>query len=375
MCKAICLFKSFLFSFISKIPFFIIAISTQMKQVYALTLTTSQVTSFNLTTAYLICAFISFILLLGYLAYVKKRETLFIFLYSSVFLVNVGYTFLSASSTISEALLANRISYLGAVFLPLFLLLIIAEESKIKFPKWLIILLILASSLTFLLAASPGYSTVYYQSVELVINDSGSYLTKIYGPLHQIYYFYLLAYFSLMILTIIYSYYKNKNESLRLALHLLACVFCNIGVWYLGQIFHFRFEFLSISYILTEIHLLSLYNMLEQFYGTNQNTSESSMVTMIVESDQTDEIHREYDFDLTISIEEIIRLWPQVSQLTPREIEVFKLLIQNKKRRDIADELCVSENTVKKHTSNIFAKLNISNRTEIIKIISKIKTS
>ena len=77
MGKAICLFKSFLFSFISKIPFFIIAISTQMKHVYALTLTTSQVTSFNLTIAYLICAFISFILLLllfaipvGFLAYI-----------------------------------------------------------------------------------------------------------------------------------------------------------------------------------------------------------------------------------------------------------------------------------------------------------------
>ena len=39
--------------------------------------------------------------------------------------------------------------------------------------------------------------------------------------------------------------------------------------------------------------------------------------------------------------------------------------MQNKKRKDIADELFVTESTIKKHTSSIFKKLNINNRSEL----------
>ena len=327
---------------------------------------------FNMTIAYLITAMISFILLLSYVAFVKKREILFVFLYSAVFLVNVGYAFASASTSVAESLLANRISYLGAVFLPLFMLLIIAEECSIQFPKWLNTLLIVVCSSIFFLSASAGYSTLYYRGVELVVTDHGSYLVKDYGPLHLLYYIYLALYFVFSVVTILYSYYTKKNKSIRLTLHLLACLSCNIVVWYLRQVFHFEFEFLAISYIVTETYLLSLYNMMEVFYEKEHALIEQSMVTMIVDP-TLDETEIDYETDLSIDIEEIIRIWPQVAQLTPREIEVFQLLIQNRKRKDIAEELCVSENTVKKHTSNIFSKLNITNRTEIIKTISKVK--
>lgn len=332
----------------------------------------TSVVTFNLPIAYLITTMISFILLLGYISFVKKREILFVFLYSAVFLINVGYAFLAASSSVPEALLANKISYLGAVFLPLFMYLIISEESNIKLPRCVISCLIAVSTFIFFLVASPGYSDLYYKGVELVITDYGSYLIKDYGPLHLVYYIYLFAYFALMASTILYSYYSHKNKSLKLVLHLLACVTCNIFVWYLGQVFHFQFEFLSVSYIVTEAYLLSLYNMMEEFHEKEQNLIEPSMVTMIIDSKDHEEDDL-YENTPLLTLDEIIKYWPQVSQLTPRELEVFQLLIQNKKRKDIAELLCVSENTVKKHTSNIFAKLNISNRTEIIKTISKIK--
>ena len=328
---------------------------------------------FNLTIAYLITTMISFVLLLSYITFVKKREILFVFLYSAVFVVNVGYAFAAASSSLPEALLANKISYLGAVYLPLFMLIIIAGECRVKFPRWLNLSLILISSVIFLLAASPGYSTLYYEAAELVMTNHGSFLIKDYGPLHLLYYVYLAVYFLSMVITIFYSYYRKKNKSIHIALHLLVCVSLNIFVWYLGQVFHFEFEFLSVSYILTETYLLALHNMIETFYAKETTIPEHPMVTMIVDSSEIAERESEYDAELSISIDEIIRFWPQVAQLTPREIEVFRLLIQNKKRKDIAEELCVSENTVKKHTSNIFSKLNISNRTDIIKTISKVK--
>jgi len=50
------------------------------------------------------------------------------------------------------------------------------------------------------------------------------------------------------------------------------------------------------------------------------------------------------------------------SILTSREREVFELLIQNKTSRQIADELFISEKTVRNHISNVMQKLGVKGR-------------
>ncbi|MEG0367711.1 MAG: LuxR C-terminal-related transcriptional regulator, partial [Coprobacillus sp.] len=47
------------------------------------------------------------------------------------------------------------------------------------------------------------------------------------------------------------------------------------------------------------------------------------------------------------------------SLLTKREKEIFKLLTFNKSTRQIADELCISEKTVRNHISNVIQKLGV----------------
>lgn len=48
--------------------------------------------------------------------------------------------------------------------------------------------------------------------------------------------------------------------------------------------------------------------------------------------------------------------------LTPREKEVFDLLLQNKTTKDIADDLSISEKTVRNHISNTIQKLGVKGR-------------
>lgn len=50
------------------------------------------------------------------------------------------------------------------------------------------------------------------------------------------------------------------------------------------------------------------------------------------------------------------------SILTPREREVFELLIKNKSSKQIADELFISEKTVRNHISNVMQKLDVKGR-------------
>jgi DNA-binding CsgD family transcriptional regulator len=48
--------------------------------------------------------------------------------------------------------------------------------------------------------------------------------------------------------------------------------------------------------------------------------------------------------------------------LTPRELQVLRLVATGKTNKAIATELCVSEKTVDRHVSNIFAKLHVPSR-------------
>ena len=50
--------------------------------------------------------------------------------------------------------------------------------------------------------------------------------------------------------------------------------------------------------------------------------------------------------------------------LTDRELQVLALLISGKKNREIGEELHITESTVKSHMGFIFAKLEVSNRTQ-----------
>lgn len=50
------------------------------------------------------------------------------------------------------------------------------------------------------------------------------------------------------------------------------------------------------------------------------------------------------------------------SILTKREKEVFELLIKNQSTKDIADDLNISEKTVRNHISNAMQKLGVKGR-------------
>lgn len=54
------------------------------------------------------------------------------------------------------------------------------------------------------------------------------------------------------------------------------------------------------------------------------------------------------------------------SHLSPRELDVLKLMIQGKRNREIALHLAITEGTVKIHVSNVLAKLGVTDRTEAV---------
>ena len=55
------------------------------------------------------------------------------------------------------------------------------------------------------------------------------------------------------------------------------------------------------------------------------------------------------------------------SGISKRELEILQLINEGLSNQQIAGKLFVSENTVKKHVSNLFLKLDVERRTEAIK--------
>ena len=52
--------------------------------------------------------------------------------------------------------------------------------------------------------------------------------------------------------------------------------------------------------------------------------------------------------------------------LTKREKEVFELLVQDKTTREIAQQLFISEKTVRNHISNTMQKLGVKGRSQAV---------
>lgn len=338
---------------------------------------------------------LALLLLIGYGSLVHKKNLWFFVLFISVFVVNMGYFSISVSHTLEEALLANRIAYLGSVFLPLAMLMIILDACKQSIPKWGIGLLLGISISIFFIAASPGYLNIYYSHASIETINGSTVLNKTYGSWHCVYLFYLIIYFSLMIISIVYANLKKRISSYAHALILSGSVLINIGVWLLEQIVNLNFEILSISYIISELFLLSLYLLIQETAKNTQQTSDSltdadtAPETVYTEntSGQGSNLNKEdflptveatvrpEDLEKTehISEQEVFEekcnyLTNHLYTLTPTEHTIYECYLAGKSTKDILQELNIKENTLKYHNKNIYSKLNVSSRKELIRI-------
>ena len=52
--------------------------------------------------------------------------------------------------------------------------------------------------------------------------------------------------------------------------------------------------------------------------------------------------------------------------LSPRELEVLKLIAEGLRNKEIGDRLNIAEDTVKIHIKNIFTKLDVIDRTQAV---------
>jgi len=304
----------------------------------------------SLSTIYFAAGFLSLILLLSYLWLVRQKDRWMIVLFLSICIVNIGYSWLAVAPTLSAALNANRLAYLGSVFLPMSMLMVILHVSKLTIHRTVPWILSALSIVVFFITATPGILPWYYREVSLEIVNGVTTLHKVYGPLHGLYLVYLLGYFAAMVTAILQAIRRKALESLVHLVFLAVAAFVNIGVWLIEQLVAIDFEMLSVSYIISELFLLALCLMLQEIDKRLQQVNASAVVPP------------PSGHEACYTDEQFAVFCEGLSHLTATERTVYELYVQGKSSKEILTLLNIKENTLKYHNRNIYSKLGVSSR-------------
>ena len=318
-----------------------------------------------MTTVYGIIFAVALVMIGAYFFVDRKRDKWLMLLFISVAVCDCGYFLLAASETLNAALWSNRIAYLGSVFLPFSLLMMIMNLSRFRYPKFLPQVLISINTVMFLIAGSGGILPIYYKDVALGFSNGAAYLIKEYGPLHDLYKVFLFAYFASMVAIIIYTAVKKTVVSTKHSVFLAFVVIGNIATWLVENMIGAGFEFLSISYILSEGLILFLYGILQDYELADTQVISGSAALPHSETAENIAASETIKSFSEKQIENIFNNWKTLDTLSQREKEVLRFILENKKRKVIAETLFVTESTIKKHTSAIFKKLEITSRSEL----------
>ena len=197
-----------------------------------------------------------------------------------------------------------------------------------------------------------------------VIGNGAAKLVKEYGVLHPFYMVYLLGYFAAMIGTIIHLVRKMKIAKPKLAGFIAAVVFSNLLMWLFEKLVHWEYEFLSVTYVISEFLLLIVYWMLQDYVHKNEVPSpvfvEEKAPIIIVDNMTRAE-----------KIKTILASLPEDTVLSTRQMDILERILDYKSRKEIAVELHLSENTVKTHTGMLYKALGVSGRDEIYAMFQK----
>ncbi len=208
---------------------------------------------------YISAAVLAAIELLVFMTFVRRREPVHALFFFGVLIANLGYLALALSQNVREAILANKITYIGAI-LPMLILLTFSDFCKTKPPRWLIGGLLIFSIVVFLLTFTIGYNNMYYEEVYLLKYRDVSYLGKTYGPWHNLYSILLYTDMAASTIVVVRAFLKQKNVATRTMLILLAGLLVTASVYFVERAMGIPVDLVPMAYVVVEsIYLYAFY--------------------------------------------------------------------------------------------------------------------
>jgi DNA-binding CsgD family transcriptional regulator len=228
--------------------------------------------------------------------------------------------------------------------------------------KWVVGLLIGAAAVMFFIVATAGYLDWYYVSATIEKVAGATVLKKEYGPLHCTNLIYVVLYFVGMIATLILSLRIHKGASQKHAAIMLTIVLGNIAMWCVQKVIPWEFELLSVTYLMSGGAFLAVWYMLQDYVHKrdipNYTPAEKERLGVEITA-----------LSMEDKLARVLAVVKDDEPLAIRERQILELILGNKRRREIAEELHLSENTVKTYTRTLYAKLGVSCREELYALL------
>ncbi len=208
---------------------------------------------------YIILYAISLLMVGVYSALWRKRFPVFIsLLFSLIPIANFGYLMVHNATTLSEAILGIKITYLGGCYLNLFLMLTILSLCKINTKKWVQLLFMFFSTVIFVCSLTIGSSKIFYRNITANMVNGQLVIHKQYGPIHTLYYIQIFIYLLISVGGIIQAF-RKKNEASRNNLFLLlGCDFYIILMFFGSKFVGLSIEFTPLMYVLCEFFFFAI---------------------------------------------------------------------------------------------------------------------
>lgn len=108
-------------------------------------------------------------------------------LFFSVFIACLGHLLLALSTNLDQAILSNKMIYVGSMFLPLFTFDASISICKIRLPRWCYDLLAIIVFAVFVMSQTVGFNGLYYKTIEFTTTYGvGNFIAE-YGIGHDIF--------------------------------------------------------------------------------------------------------------------------------------------------------------------------------------------
>ncbi|MBQ7924832.1 MAG: HD domain-containing protein [Lachnospiraceae bacterium] len=171
---------------------------------------------------------------------------------------NLGYLMMAMASNLEEAILANKVTYLGGCFLPLIFLLNTLNLCGIRFKKPIPVGILGFGILQFLCVLTIGYSPLYYRSVSFAVVEGVPVLTKVYGPMHALLYLNVFGCLLGAVGLMIYAMLSKRRVSIKNVLWLLSAETTTVLAFMLGRMIHVAVDWTPAMYVATQGILIGL---------------------------------------------------------------------------------------------------------------------
>lgn len=229
----------------------------------------------------------SLLLMLGYVCMWHKHFDIHITLaFALVPVVNLGYSLLSRAETLESALLANAMSYIGPCYLLPVIMLSVFSLCHIPLSKWLRAGVLLLNTAIYVCALTTDRHYLFYRSVAYEPVNGTLVLTKVYGPVHTLFYAMIVALFLTSIGAMAYSYARKKQVSRKLIYLLFFPVAVCMLSFFVGRRITRQVELIPAAYVvaladyLVISHRMCLYDISETAIDSLVQTGDTGFISL-----------------------------------------------------------------------------------------------